>query len=100
MNEYKRDKNQTTLGEAIQRLLKAYRLDNKMKELDVVAAWPELMGPAIANRTKSIRIQQTCLYLEIESSVMREELLHGKQIIIDRMNAYAGKQVVTDIWFS
>lgn len=99
MNDFKRDKNQITLGEAIEKLLKAYRLENKMKELDIVAAWPELMGPAVANRTKSIHIQQHCLYLEIESSVMREELLLGKQIIIDRINAYAGKEVITNIWF-
>jgi hypothetical protein len=71
-----------------------------MKEMDLVAAWPELMGIAVANRTKEIRIQNKKLFLTIDSSVMREELLLGKQIIIDRLNDYAGQEIVTDIWFA
>jgi predicted nucleic acid-binding Zn ribbon protein len=71
-----------------------------MKEMDVVSAWPHLMGVAVANRTKEIRIQNKKLFLTIDSSVMREELLLGKQIIIDRINEYAGQQIINDVWFS
>jgi hypothetical protein len=31
---------------------------------------------------------------------MREELLNGKQIIIERVNKEAGCQLINDIWFS
>ena len=71
-----------------------------MKEYDIIAAWPELMGKAVAHRTKEIHIKHQTLYLKIDSSVMREELLLGKQIIIDRLNDYAGQEIVTDIWFA
>jgi predicted nucleic acid-binding Zn ribbon protein len=80
-------------------LLKAYRLDGKMKELDIINAWPELMGIAVANRTKNIQIRNKTLILQMDSSVMREELAHGKQIIIDRVNEKAGIEIITDIWF-
>ncbi len=99
MDAFKRNSNQTTLGEAISKLLKAYRLEAKMKELDIIAAWPELMGKAVANRTKSIQIKNKTLILQMDSSVMREELSHGKQIIIDRVNEKAGFELITDIWF-
>jgi hypothetical protein len=59
-----------------------------------------LMGVAVANRTKEIRIQNRKLYLTIDSSVMREELLLGKKIIIDRLNDFAGQELVNDIWFA
>ncbi len=99
MDAFKRNSNQTTLGEAISKLLKAYRLDGKMKELDIITAWPELMGVAVANRTKNIQIRNKTLILQMESSVMRDELAHGKQIIIDRVNEKAGFEMIDDIWF-
>ena len=98
--DHRRSADEQPLKEVIDKFLKAYAWDGKMKEMDIVAAWPELMGVAVANRTKEIRIQNRKLYLTIDSSVMREELLLGKQIIIDRLNEYAGQEVVTDIWFA
>ena len=98
--DHRRSAEEQPLKEVIEKFLKAYAWDGKMKEMDLVAAWPELMGIAVANRTKEIRIQNKKLFLTIDSSVMREELLLGKQIIIDRLNEYAGQEVVTDIWFA
>jgi predicted nucleic acid-binding Zn ribbon protein len=98
--DHRRSAEEQPLKEVIEKFLKAYAWDGKMKEMDIVAAWPELMGIAVANRTKEIRIQNKKLYLTIDSSVMREELLLGKQIIIDRLNDYAGQEIVTDIWFA
>ena len=52
----RRSSKEQHLGDVIEKLLKAYHLDDKMKELDLVEAWPELMGRAVAHRTKSIEI--------------------------------------------
>lgn len=98
--DHRRSAEEQPLKEVIDKFLKAYAWDGKMKEMDVIAAWPELMGVAVANRTKEIRIQNKKLYLTIDSSVMREELLLGKQIIIDRLNDYAGQELINDIWFA
>ncbi len=99
MNEYKRTSNEAPLGEIIDKLMRAYGLEHKLKEYDLIAAWPELMGPAVANRTKEIRIQNKILILKMDSSVMRDELQHGKQIIIHRLNEKAGFEMIQDIWF-
>ena len=98
--DHRRSAEEQPLKEVIEKLFKAYAWDGKMKELEVVKAWPELMGVAVANRTKEIRIQNKKLYLTIDSSVMREELLLGKQIIIQRLNDFAGQEIINDIWFS
>jgi hypothetical protein len=99
MNEYKRTSNQSTLGEVIDKLMKAYRLDGKMKELDVINSWEEMMGKAVAARTRSIQIRNKTLILSIDSSVMREELSFGKTVIILRVNEKAGFEMITDIYF-
>ena len=101
MNSFdKRSADSQPLKVVIDRFLKAFSLESKMLELDIIAAWPELMGSAVAFRTKNIKIQNKILYLEITSSVMRAELLNGKGIIISRLNEKAGKELINDIWFS
>ena len=100
MGDLKRTSNEAPLKEVIDRWLKAYKLDGKMKEIEVVNAWPELMGTAVAHRTKEISIRNKTLYLKMESSVMRDELAHGKSIIIQRVNEYAGFEIINDIWFA
>ncbi len=99
MNEFKRNDNQAPLGSIIEKLMKVYGFEKKLKELDVIDAWPDLMGKAVAHRTKSLKIRNKVLYISMDSSVMRDELLHGKSIIIQRVNEFAGTELITDIWF-
>lgn len=99
MNEFKRDSNEAPLKEVIDKLLKAYRLDGKMKEMDVLAAWPEMMGIAVSNRTSEIYVRNKTLILRMDSAVMRDELKHGKEVIIQRINEKAGFEMVNDVWF-
>lgn len=99
MDERKRSSNETPLKDVIDKLLRAYRLDGKMKELDIIAEWPEMMGIAVSNRTKKIEIRNNILYLTMDSSVMRDELSYGKQIIIHRINEKAGYEMIKDVWF-
>ena len=99
MSDLKRTSNEAPLKEVIDRWLRAYRLDGKMKELDIIAAWPEMMGTAVAHRTKEIKIRNKKLYLKIDSSVMRDELAYGKQVIIERVNEKAGSEIINDVWF-
>ena len=98
-NETKRRASGAPLKDIIDRWLKAYRLDNKMKEFDIINSWPELMGIAVANRTSKIKIKAQTLYLKLDSAVMRDELSQGKHIIIERINKKAGYNMITDIWF-
>jgi hypothetical protein len=99
MSDLKRTSNEAPLKEVIDRWLKAYGLDGKMKELDIINAWPEMMGTAVAHRTKEIKIKNGTLYLKMDSSVMRDELAHGKQVIIERVNEKAGFRMINDVWF-
>jgi predicted nucleic acid-binding Zn ribbon protein len=98
--DFKRQGEEKPLGQLVKGIMKAYGLEEKMKSYDLIAAWPELMGPAVAQRTKDIKIQNNTLYLTIDSSVMRDELFLGKQIIIARCNAHVGEELIRDIWFN
>ncbi len=99
MNENKRTANQSTIGELIDKLMKAYRLDGKLKEMDVIESWGEMMGVAVAKRTKKIQIRNKTLFLTMDSAVMRDELSYGKTVIIERVNQKAGFEIINDVFF-
>jgi hypothetical protein len=50
-------------------------------------------------RTTDLHIINHILYVTLNSSVMRDELQAGKQVIINRVNEKAGRPYIVDVWF-
>ena len=94
-----RKPNDITLKEGIGKMLKVYKLKSRFDETSVVSFWPELMGMAVANRTTQIYIAQKKLFIRLESSVIKNELLMVRTGIIQKINERAGTEVITDIVF-
>ncbi len=92
-------KNDAPLKDLIDKFMRAYNLDGRMEEMNITNNWEKIMGKAVANRTKKISFQNRVMYLQLDSSVMRDELLNGKTIIIMRVNEFAGKPLIDDIYF-
>jgi hypothetical protein len=57
-SDNKRQGQEKPLGQLVKGIMKAYGLEDKLKSYDLIAAWPELMGPAVAQRTTDIRIEK------------------------------------------
>ncbi len=93
-----RDNNGIPLKDLLSRFLKAYGLEGKMEEMNIINNWEEIMGKAIANRTKSVRIHEKVLYIDLDSSVMRDELQSVKSVILQKVNDYAGKELIINVW--
>ncbi|WP_397235459.1 DUF721 domain-containing protein [Parapedobacter composti] len=89
--------NDMTIKEAIEKMLDVYKLRRKFDETSLLSAWPELMGSAIANRTKQIYIRDRKLFVKVESSVIKNELLLMRSQIIGRMNEHVGQVVIEDL---
>ncbi len=92
-----RKTNDKSIKEALEQLLQVYKLQRKFDETSLIAAWPELMGPAIANRTKEIYIRNKKLFIRVESSVIKNELVMMRSQILDKMNEKAGGTVIEEI---
>lgn len=91
--------NDKSLKEAIEQMLQVYKLKRKFDETALIAFWPEMVGKSVANRTKNIYIKDRKLYIRLESSVIKHELLMMRSQILDKMNERAGGSVIDEIVF-
>ncbi|MDY0907783.1 DUF721 domain-containing protein [Pedobacter sp. CFBP9032] len=94
-----RKPNDITMKDAISKMLDVYRLRRKFDETSILSIWPEIMGTAIANRTTQIYIKDKKLFIRIESSVIKNELVMVRQGIIQKLNEHAGSVVINEMVF-
>lgn len=94
-----RKPNDLTMKDAVSKMLDVYRLRRKFDETSILAVWPEIMGTAIANRTTQIYIKDKKLFIRIESSVIKNELVMVRQGIIQKLNEHAGSEVINEMVF-
>lgn len=91
--------NDKSLKEAIEQMLQVYKLKRKFDETSLIACWPELMGKAVGNRTKQLYVRDRKLFIRLESSVVKSELLMMRSKILEKLNERAGSKVLDDIIF-
>ncbi|MDF2433321.1 MAG: hypothetical protein JWP44_2952 [Mucilaginibacter sp.] len=94
-----RKANDKSLKEAIEQMLQVYKIKKRFDETHVIAAWPELVGKSVANRTKELFIHDKKLFLRIESSVIKNELMLMRAQIISKINDEAKSVIIDEIIF-
>lgn len=86
----------------INELLAAYiddmNIGTRMKEVEVVHALEEILGK-LYRYTGRIYIKQGILYVQIESPVVKSELIMQREEIRKQLNTKAGKEIVKAIRF-
>lgn len=90
---------EVTLKDAIEAMLKSYRLDQKLDEAKVIAAWESATGKLIARHTLNLEIREKVLYIKTDSAAIKHELSLQKSKVLKRLNKAVGREVVTDLWF-
>lgn len=91
--------NDKSLKEAIEQMMQVYKIKRKFDETGIIAQWPELVGKSVANRTKELFIHDKKLFLRIESSVIKNELMQMRMQIMDKINNEAKSILVEEIIF-
>lgn len=94
-----RRSNTQSLSEVIREYVKGTSIETKLKEVDVVQSWEELLGKTIAHYTRSVSLKNKTLYVEISSSVVKNELFMMREEIRRKINEKAGEEMVSKIIF-
>ena len=59
----------------------------------------DVVGPVITRYTTNLFIKNQILYVSLSSSVIRQELMMGREMLIRNLNAQVGSQVIVNIVF-
>jgi predicted nucleic acid-binding Zn ribbon protein len=86
-----------SLAEAMKDYIREMNLEEKLSEIGIINSWEETVGKAISSRTSKIYIKDHILYVHLNSSVVRNELLMLRQTIKEKLNEKAGSEVIKDI---
>ena len=87
------------IGKLIQQFLRQESLEAPLNEQRLMAAWKEVLGPTITFYTKELFIKNQILYVHLTSSVLRQELMMGREILVRNLNNHVGATVITNIIF-
>lgn len=93
----KRLNNQNTVGDVLKHIIEANKLQTGLNQIDVREAWKNLMGNGVNSYTKDVVLKGSTLYVALTSSVLREELSHGKSKIVAMINEELRRDVVRDV---
>ena len=93
----KRQSNQSTVGDVLKQIIQVNKLQPGMDQIDVKEAWKNLMGNGVNSYTKNVVLRGSTLYVELSSSVLREELSHGKSKIIAMINEELQREVIKEV---
>ena len=90
----KRNNEQLSIGDALKEFVETNRLEKGLNKVNVADAWAKLMGNGVNNYTTAVNLERETLYVQLTSSVLREELSYGKQKIVDMLNEELGKEII------
>ena len=87
------------ISEVIQELLKKNNMKSRLDETTITQKWEEVIGKAMAKYTRKVYVSKGILYVEVTSSVARNELVMNSSLLIERLNQTTGSETITDIIF-
>jgi hypothetical protein len=93
----KRESEYASIEDLMKVVIKENNLTKGMNQMDVKDVWANLMGNGVQSYTESVQLQNKTLVVKLKSSVLREELSHGKEKIIKMLNEELGQEMITKL---
>lgn len=91
-------KSESTLKEAMQKMVTHYRLGAQLDKLTVERFWQDEMGAMVNRYTEKIYLNRNGeLLIKVTSAPLRNELGMRKSTLLTRINEYLGKSTVKHI---
>mgnify|MGYP003447232731 CR=1 FL=1 len=94
-----RRNNAEQIGDMIRKFFRQNGLESPLNEYRLVEAWKDVVGPTIARYTSNLYIKNQILYVHLSSSVLRQELMMGRDMLVRNLNNHVGAQAIVNIIF-
>lgn len=83
-----------SLKHLMSKVLQENKLSKGIEKLEVEQTWLQVMGEGVQSYTHSVKFSEHTLFVQLTSSVLREELSYGKEKIIKMINEHLKKDLV------
>ncbi|MFH6769961.1 DUF721 domain-containing protein [Gaetbulibacter aquiaggeris] len=90
----KRNNDHVSISDALKEFVQTNKLETGLNKVNVADAWAKLMGNGVNHYTTAVQLERNTLYVQLSSSVLREELSYGKEKIITLLNEELGKEII------
>ena len=75
-------------------------LQEKLAETKLLDSWEKVLGAGISHYTKNLYVKKNLLYVQLTSSVVKNELMMCREKLVQKLNAEAGREVIFGIIFT
>ncbi|MDT0557194.1 DUF721 domain-containing protein [Ichthyenterobacterium sp. W332] len=93
----KRHNDHSSMEDLLKAFVESNKLEHGLDKVNVKEAWQNLMGNGVNNYTTDIQLKGDILYVQLSSSVLREELSYGKEKIMTMLNEALKKDIIKKI---
>lgn len=90
----KRNNDNQPIEAILKEFVEKNNLQSGLDKVNVREAWANLMGNGVNNYTTAIELKHETLYVQLSSSVLREELSYGNEKIVKMLNEAIGKELI------
>ena len=84
------------LGEALVEFLRDSGLEQSVLEVQIVEAWPKVMGDVVTHLTRSVEVKDGMLIVRVNSAALKTQLFENRFELVRKLNEAVGAQVIRD----
>lgn len=86
------------IGNVLDAMFKKYRLQPKMREIDIVNRWEEIVGSLVFKHTSEIKMLNKTLYVKFDNAPLKNEMFLQKDLLLKRVNDAFEEQIIEKIF--
>ena len=88
---------QYSIQEALAKMLNQSNWKYPYQLVKLKQDWELLMGKTVAKHTKDLQIRDGKLFIYTQVAPLKNELNYNKEVLIERINAHLGEEVIKEI---
>ncbi|PLX06191.1 MAG: DUF721 domain-containing protein [Marinilabiliales bacterium] len=86
-----------SIKDLVQQAIDENKLNDGLDKVRVKSLWKEVCGTYVANATTDIQINSSRLFVSVNSSIIRSELLLIRSELVKRLNKNLGREFIKEI---
>ena len=71
-------------------------MEQPVLEVQVEELWPQVMGPLVADMTRSVEVKNGMLIVKVNSAALKAQLFENRFELVRKLNEAVGANVIKD----